>query len=236
LTIGVDKAVVGRLVISGQKFEILVDPKLALEFKKGTAVNMNELLAYPVVYKDVKTTEAVAEGDLQKSFGTTDVFKIAEKILKDGEIQLTTDQKREMINQKKTQIAAIISKKAINPQTNTPHPPQRIMNVMDQAGVSIDPFSDAGLQVDRVVKEIKTKIPIKFQKITLQVKIPPQFSGKAHSIFKAVGTIKNEQWLSDGSLQVNIEILAGVQEELTDKLSSFTHGNYESKVIQREDV
>lgn len=197
---------------------------------------MDEILAYPAIYKDVRSTEVVAKENLQKVFGTTDIFKIAEKIIKEGEIQLTTEQRRQMVDQKKRQIADIISRKAINPQTNAPHPPQRILNAIEQAGISIDPFVDAELQVDKVLKEIKILLPIKFQKILIQVKIPAQFSSKVYSTLKGSGSIQQEQWLSDGSLQVNLEILAGIQEELTKKISSLTHGQYEMKVLKREDI
>jgi ribosome maturation protein SDO1 len=236
LVVGVDKAVIARLNYSGQRFEILVDPNKALDFKRGMKVDMSEILEYPAVYRDVRNTEMVAGQDLQKAFGTTDIEKIAQKIIKEGELQLTTEQRRSMVEQKKNQIANIIAKKGINPQTNTPHPPQRILNVMDKAGVNIDPFLDAEMQIDKVLKEIKALIPIKFQKITLQLKVLPQFAGKAYTILKSSGTILNEQWLNDGSLQVSIQILAGIQEELFQKLASLTHGQYESKVVKREDV
>jgi ribosome maturation protein SDO1 len=204
--------------------------------KKGAKVSMDELLAYPAVYKDSRKGEAVSEQDLQRVFGTKDIMKIAERIIREGELQLTTEQRRRMVEQKKIQIANIISRKGINPQTNTPHPPQRIINAMEQAGVNIDPFLDAELQVDKVLKSIKTILPIKFQKVVLQVKIPPQFSGSAYSVLKSVGSIASEEWLGDGSLLANIEILAGVQDELFQKLSSLTHGNFESKVVKREDI
>ncbi len=236
MTIGVDKAVISRLTVGGQKFEILVDPNLALQFKKGASIKLDEILAYPGIYHDVRDSKLVAEGDLQKIFGTKDIFSIAQKILKEGELQLTTEQRREMVEQKKNQIIALIAKKAINPQTNTPHPPQRIENAMSQAGVQIDPFVDAELQVDKIVKSIKTILPIKFQKVVVQVKIPSQFAGKCFSILKSAGTMQQENWLNDGSLQATVEILAGVQDDLTQKIAGLTHGQYELKVLKREDV
>ena len=222
--------------LSGQRFEILVDPNKALEFKKGTKVDMNDILAYPAIYHDVRNTDMVSEQDLQKIFGTADYKKIAEKIIKEGELQLTTEQRREMTNQKRMQIAAIISKRGINPQTNAPNPPQRILTAMDKAGVNVDPFVDAELQIDKVLKLIKPILPIKFQKALIQMKFPPQFAGKVYSDLKKSGEIKNEQWLNDGSLQVQIEILAGVQDEIFQKMSNVTHGQFESKVLKREDM
>ncbi len=214
----------------------MVDPNLALEFKRGTKKDLDGILAYPVIYRDVRSTEAHESAVLQKNFGTTDVHRIAERIIKEGELQLTTEQRRQMVEQKRTQIANIISRKAVNPQTNAPHPPQRILNVMEQAGINVDPFIDAEQQVDKVLKAIKVSIPIKFQKILFQIKIPAQHSGRAYSILKASGEIKQEQWLNDGSLQVNIEVLAGVQDDLFQKLANLTHGEYESKIVKREDI
>jgi ribosome maturation protein SDO1 len=236
LVVSLDKAVIARLQHSGQRFEILVDPNKALEFKRGVKISMSDILAYPAIYKDARSTDMVAEQDLQKNFGTTDIFKVAEKIVREGELQLTTEQRRNMVEQKKNQVVNIIAKRGINPQTNAPHPPQRVLNAMDKAGVSIDPFVDAELQVDKVVKGIKTILPIKFQKVTFQIKIPPQFAGKVYSVLKTSGSITSEQWLNDGSLSVSIEVLGGMQDELFQKISSLTHGSFESKIVKREDV
>jgi len=236
LVVSIDKAVTARLRVGELKFEVLVDPFKAFELKSGKSVKMEDVLAYPAVYKDARAGEAASEKDVQKVFGTLDPYRVAERIIKQGELQLTTEQRRQMVQQKKVQIATIISKKAVNPQTNTPHPQQRILNAMDQAGVNVDPFLDAELQVENVLKKIKAIIPIKFQKVLLQVKVPAQFSGKVHPLIKSSGSVQQEQWLSDGSLQVNVEIFAGAQEEFFKKLADLTHGQAETKILRTEDV
>lgn len=236
LTVSIEKSVVARLNYAQQKFEILVDPNKAMDFKSGKMIPVEQILAYPIIYKDTKAAEAVPEKDLQKAFGTTDALKITAKILKEGEIQITTEQRREMTEQKRHLIATLISKRGINPQTNTPHPEQRILNAMQQAGVNIDPFTDAELQMDKIVKAIRPIIPLKFQNVTLQIKIPPQFAGKAYSVVKSSGKITGEQWLNDGSLQASVEMLAGVMDEFLQKVANLTHGSFESKITKREDV
>ena len=236
MAIGVDKAVVARLHRSGQKFEVLIDPNKALDFKKGAKIDINEIIAFPGVYHDVRNTERVPEQDLQKIFGTTDVLKIAEKIIREGELQLTTEQRRQMVEQRRMQIATIIARRGINPQTNTPHPPQRILNAMDKAGINIDPFVDGEQQIDKVLKGIKTIIPIKFQNVIIQFKIPPQFAGKAYTTLKASGAIISEQWLNDGSLQLSLKMMAGLQEEVFQKIAGLTQGSFETKLVKREDI
>ena len=170
--VSVEEAVVARLKVSGTEFEILVDPYKALELKRGKRIDVQDILAYPSIYRDVRKALKASEEELQKCFGTTDVWKIAERIIREGNLQLTVEQRRRLIEEKKMQIATIISRRSVDPKTNLPHPPQRILNVMKQAGVNVDPFEDAELQVDRVIKSIKTLIPIKMQRVTIEVTIP----------------------------------------------------------------
>jgi len=236
MAISIEKAVVARIVKNNQKFEILVDPKKALELKRGQPVSIEEILAYPAIYKDARAAEQASLQDLQKFFGTTDVYQIAERIIKEGQVQLTAEQRKELIEQKKLQIATLISKRSINPQTNTPHPVQRILNVMEEVGVSIDPFQDAEQQIDKVVKEIRKVLPLRFEKVTLRIKVGPQYCGKVYSVLRNFGEVKNENWLQDGSYQVEIEILAGIQDELFEKIAKLTEGNFESTVVKREEI
>lgn len=236
MAVDLDKAVISRLTVSGKKFEILVDPKEALKLKKGEKVNIEDILAYPAVYKDARSTDVVAEKDLQQAFGTTDVYKVSEQIIKRGELQLTTEQRREMVEKKKTQITAIISKRGVNPQTGAPHPPQRITNAIEEAGVVIDPFTDAELQLDKVVEAIRPIVPIKFEAVVVQLKVQPQYAGRVYSVVKSVGSVVREDWLNDGSLRIDVKVLGGMQNELFEKLSALTHGNFESKIITKESM
>jgi len=234
--VDVDKAVVIRLKKAGMKFEVLVDPDKALEFKKGKSLNVEEILAYPGVYHDVRRGDAIPEEELQKNFGTTNVFQVAKKIITEGDLQFTTEQRRKFVEEKRKEIADIISKRGINPQTNTVHPPQRIMNAMDKAGVHVDPLIDAELQVNKIVESIKTLLPIKFQRIIVQIIIPTQFSGKIYSVLKRTVGKFDEKWLNDGSLQVTLDIPAGSQEDVFKKIGDITKGNFKSNIVKRVDV
>jgi len=234
--VSIDDAVVSRLKKGDNKFEILVDPEKVAEFKEGKEINMDDVLAYPGIYRDVRKGDLVSEEDLQKNFGTTDVFEIAKRIMLEGELQFTTEQRRKLLEQKTKEIADIISRRAINPQTNTPHPPQRILNAMEQAGVHVDPFLDTNTQVDRVVKSIKTILPIRIESIVVQIIIPPQYTGKVYSELKRSFEGFEETWLNDGSLQVVLTIPAGIEGELLQKIGSLTKGNFRSKIVKRTDL
>jgi ribosome maturation protein SDO1 len=234
--VSVDEAVICRLKKAGLNFEILVDPYKADEFRKTKKGNVDDIVAVKNIYRDARKADLISTEELQKAFASTNIDQIITKILLEGEMQLTTEQRRKMIEEKRTQIAEIIAKRAINPQNNLPHPPSRIINAMEQAGVQIDPFADAESQVDKTIKAIKSLLPIKMQRVVIQLTIPPQFAGKVYSSVKRLVNEFEEKWLGDGSLQIIANIPAGMQVELLKLVGDATHGNFKSDILRREDV
>ena len=102
--VSIEKAVVARISKEGNNFEVLVDPDKALEFKKGVDVSMENTLAVMEVFKDSKKGERVSNSDMEKYFGTTDIFEVAKQIIREGEIQLTTEQRRKMVEEKRKMV------------------------------------------------------------------------------------------------------------------------------------
>lgn len=232
--VSVEKAVIAKLIKSGEKFEILVDPEKALEVKTGKDVDIYELLAAQEVYEDVKKGLRVEKNKLNKTFGTNDMVVIAKRIIREGEVQLTTEQRKQMLEERKKSIANIIAKRGINPQTNTPHPVERILRVMDEAKVRIDIEKNAEEQVDGVLKSIQPIIPIKFEKMQIAIKVPPEFAGKTSNVMRSFGTLLREEWKSDRSYLCLLEIPAGLQQDVYDRLNNLTHGKNEVKIVKKE--
>src|SRR3989338_2726497 len=140
-------AVIARFEHSGERFELLVDPYLAMDLKHGKEISFDELLASDTIFKDANKGDAKSEESIKKVFHTTDIKEVARKIIVDGEVQLTTQQRREMVEKKRVEIITFISRNAVNPQTNSPHPPQRIENALVEAKVQIEIGKSAKEQI-----------------------------------------------------------------------------------------
>jgi len=220
----VEEAIIAKIDKAGKHFEILVDPQLAYDLREGRSVSIQRMLATNVICTDSKKGERASMKDVEAAFGTTDIEKVAEFIVKHGEIQLTTEFRRKKVEERRKQIATLISRNAINPQTRIPHPPERILNAMEQARVNIDPFKTAEQQVDDIIKAIKQILPISVEQITLNIEIPAKYSGRAYGVVKEYG-IEKENWLSDGSLVVKITVAAGIKEAVYRRLAALTEGN-----------
>jgi ribosome maturation protein SDO1 len=126
---------IARLV-RGDTFEILVDPDNALKYKMGEKIPISKVLIYEEIYTDAKKGIRASEEQLLKAFKTKDKLAIATKILTEGTLQITSEQRHRLIEEKKRQIIEFISKSAVDPRTKLPHPPQRVELAMEQAGMS----------------------------------------------------------------------------------------------------
>jgi len=224
-------AVVARLETKGSRFEILVDPDKALIFKRGENIDIRDVLMGYVIFEDAHRGKKSPEEKLKATFETDDIFTIAALIIRNGEVQLTAEQRKKMVDEKKKRIVHIIARNCINPQTNLPHPPARIEAAMDEAKVSINPFRDAEEQSKEVVEALRPILPIRMETTKLAVKIPAPYSAKAYSVVERYGTISKDEWGSDGSWICVIEIPAGLRVEFIERVNDFTKGKAQVKTI-----
>ena len=195
-----------RLSYEGQKFEILVKPDQALEFKLGKRTDITSVLISEDIYTDSSKGNKPSDDMLTKAFKTNDTTKIAEIILKKGDLNLTTAQRRKMMDEKRKQIIEYIAKTYVDPRSHLPHPPLRIEQAMTDARVSIDPQKSADDQIKDIVDGLRGIIPLKSENIDLIITVPAQYAAQSYSVLKSSGTLKKEEWLSNGSLKAILEV------------------------------
>ena len=230
--VSLDDAVIARLKKGEDHFEILVDPYLAADLLDGKEIDVLKILVIDTIFNDSKKGTHASSESLQSVFGTNNVTEIATKIIKKGEIQLTTEQRNKMQKNKKNRIIDTIAKNAMDPKTKAPHPRQRIELAMDQAGVHIDPFKPVNEQVKIIIEVLRPIIPISMEQVRISVKIPAEFIGRAYGEARNFGALEREEWQSDGSWVGIVRIAAGLQTDFYEKLNDLTKGNVSTKILK----
>ncbi len=228
-----EDAIIARYEHKGHRFEIMVDPDAIDDIKSGKIKNVVDFMVIDEIFKDAKKGERAGEEAIKEVFGIEDVNEVAREIILKGQVQLTTEQRRKMLEEKKKRIIMEIARNAINPQTKTPHPPKRIELAMEEAKVHIDPLKSVEEQIPMVLKAIRPIIPIKFEKIKVAVKVSGENYGKVYGEISKIGTILQEEWEKDGSWICVVEIPAGIQAEFFDILNKKTRGNIQTKILRR---
>ena len=229
--VSLEDAVIARYETGGNRFEILIDPKAAQEYKEGDDIDWEDAIAADGIWADSAKGDRAPEHLVNDAFEATDLIEIYKTILTEGNIQLTSQQRNEMVDKKRKQIIAHVVANAMNPQTGGPHPPQRIENAIDEARFSIDPMEAIERQVEKLIKSIKPLIPISFEKIRVAVKIQAIHVGKCYGQISSLATIQSEEYQKDGSWIGMLEMSAASFVKLEDALGSLTKGTAETKML-----
>lgn len=232
--VSLDDAVVARLARFGTTFEILVDPdgvQKLLDREDNNDQEVLAVLAVDDVFVDWSEGDRASDEQLVQGFSTTDVAPIARRILSEGDVQLTTEQRKKMLEQKRKRIVETIARNTWNPQAKTPHPKERIDRALEEAKFRPDPLRRVEEQVQEAVNLLKPLLPIAFERVQVAIKVPPEHTGQAVHHIHQLGEVKREEWQNDGSLIAVLEIPAGAQGEVYDRLNSITHGSVETKLL-----
>ena len=226
--VSLDDAVLARLEKGGSRYEILVDPDLVESWKEDSdSVNLTDLLAIDEVWSDAKAGDRPTSEALERVFGSTDLATCVDRILRDGSIQLTTAQRRHMVDERMKQIVNEIAMTATDPKTKLPHPKTRIENALQEARFKPDPFLSVERQVQDAVNILIPIIPLQFITIKLAFKVPGKDYGGISNLLR--DSMQKEQWLSDGSWACVVEVPGGMKNEIISRVA-----NRSSEVEVRE--
>jgi ribosome maturation protein SDO1 len=229
--VSLDESLIARLKKGKNHFEVFVDPEGAFAFKRGEKVNIADVVAVDSIFYDANQGDHVSEADLESTFNSTDVMEIAEHIILHGEIQLTKEQRKHILEEKTRQVITFIAQNAINPQTKAPHPPSRIAKAMEEAKVHIDPLKGVDEQVAIVMKAIRPIIPIRFEEVDVAVRVPADYAAKAYGDISKFGTLLKNEWQNDGSWVAVVKIPAGLQNDFYGLVNHLSKGDAETKLL-----
>ena len=227
-----EKYTVARLAVAGEQYEVLVRPDPALEFKLGLQQDISKILVADAVFTDSGKGLRASDEKLKKAFGTLDIYKIADTILHRGELQLTTDQRHRLVEEKRRQIVNFIARNCIDPRTGYPHPPLRIEQALSQIRIVVDPFKSGEEQAREVIDALRPVLPLRTENLRIAVKIPPEHAPRVKGVAKEFGTISNEEWQSDGSWVAVVQMPAGLHAPFLERLGKITQGNYQTRMLK----
>lgn len=201
-------------------FEILVDLDEALKIRRGEG-DISSAVLTDNIFTNLKSGEHAGKDILEVEFGTSELYSVAEKIIRSGEVVLPTEYINEQSEKKYKQIVDFLVKNAISPE-GRPYTPDRIMTVLKEAKVNVKNKSIES-QIDEIVSSIQKIIPIKIDTKRIKITVPAQHTGKSYGFLTEFRD--EEEWLSNGDLVITVKIPAGMILDFYDKLNSITQGS-----------
>ena len=219
-----------RIKQAGEHFEIIVDLDDALKFKKGEVSSIEA--EGDKIFHDSKKGEVASNSDLEQAFGTTDINVIIEKIVRGGEVLVTQEHRDKEKDTKFKQVVDFLATNAVDPQTGNPHSAERIKSALEQSHINIKNIPVEN-QIKDIVAEVSKIIPIKIETKKIKITVPAMHTGKVYGVVNQYK--EQENWLDDGSLEVFVNVPAGMIMGFYDKLNSITHGSALTEEIKQEE-
>jgi ribosome maturation protein SDO1 len=221
--------IIAKLHKEGKHFEIMVDSDKALALKKTGKGFVADMMTVQQIFHDIKKGVRASDSDLEKAFNTSDVFKIAEKIIKEGELHLPSEYKTKERDEKLKQVVDYITRTCIDPRTSMPLTPQRIESAIKETGIRIDEKKSVEEQFSSILNTIQKLLPIRFETKKISIRIPASLTANAYGLVK--GFIMKEDWKDNGDLEVVVQLPKATLMEFFDKLNRVTHGSAITKEL-----
>lgn len=215
-----------RMKVDGKHYEISVNLDEALKVKNGEG-DVTRALEIPQIFYELKKGTKASDDDLEKAFGTTDVYEIAKMIITKGEVQKTQEFRDEQKEKKMNQVVGMIARNATD-QNGRPYTEDRIRSLIGEINWNFD-SRPVEKQMQEIVDKLKTITPIKIEVKKLRVTVPAQFTGQTYGYLQEYK--ESEEWLSNGNLKIVVNVPAGVVMDFYDKLNSMTHGAVQSEEV-----
>ncbi|MBS3111100.1 ribosome assembly factor SBDS [Candidatus Woesearchaeota archaeon] len=226
------KAVIARITSHGHHFEVLVDSENALAVRQGREMGMHDVLAVMEVFTDSRKGLEASPKAMEEAFGTTDAQEVALAIIKKGDIQLTQEHRQRIREQKMRQLINLLHINAVDAKTHLPHPMQRIEAALAEAKFHLDENKPVEAQLHDAIDRLRPIMPIRFEVKEMNVKISPQYTGKAYGVLKKFGPLLREEWQNNGYLHAVVEIPGGLETDFYEQLNAVCHGEVEVSVLK----
>ena len=211
--VSLDDSVLARMEKGGKRYEIMVDPDLVDDWRNDPdSVELGDLLAIEDVFHNARDGERPTSDAIDSTFGSQDLMVITKTILEKGSIQLTTNQRKAIVDTKRQAIIHYVASNAVDPKTKLPHPRQRIELALDESRYAVDPFKSVDSQVKDVLDILRPLIPLSFETCRLAFRITGKSYGSVSQLLREYK--QKEEWLSNGDWACVVEIPAAMKAEM----------------------
>lgn len=215
---------------AGESFEIVVDADEAIKFRENKGGDILDVLKDEKIFSDAQRGQLAPESKFQGAFETDDVLKIAEQILKEGEIRLTAEHRKKAIERKRSQLVNLIQRNAIDPRINAPHTKTRVEDAFEVAKISVDEFKAAEEQVKDIIRKLQPVLPLKFEVKQIEMHVDSKYSHAVYGYLKKNFKIIKNIWIENDWTGV-VEVPGGLEVDFYDAINNMTHGGVNMKVI-----
>ncbi|CDS82035.1 probable Shwachman-Bodian-Diamond syndrome protein [Sporisorium scitamineum] len=197
-----------RLRKGGKRFEIACYKNKVREWRTGVETDLDEVVQIENVFVNVSKGQVAPSDDLQKAFGTTEIPKILQEILKKGELQVGEKERQHELSNTWKDIATQVAEKCVDPGSQRPYTVGMIEKAMHDVHYSVKTGRSAKQQALDVIRLLQEKQTIPIERARMRVRITmPSKDGKKlkDKLLSLTDKVEDEDWSDEWELIASID-------------------------------
>ena len=115
-----------------------------------------QVLFVDAIFRNAKKAKMATPKELEAAFGTSDVAAVAQRILDKGNAQLSSSDRKSMMDRKQKQVVEFVRSNYIDSRTKLPVPAARVTLAM--SGFRLDAKGEVAAEARRLVEYAQRKV------------------------------------------------------------------------------
>nr|PVC52357.1 hypothetical protein MACL_00000832 [Theileria orientalis] len=160
-----------RLKVHGERFEIACYKNKVVNWRSGVETDIQEVLQSPYIFTNISKGKLANNNQLMKAFNTTDINKITKQILDKGEFQVSSEERKQILESTFRDIVSILHELTVNPNTGRPLTRTLLENALKSSGFSVSLNEPPKKQALKAVNLLQKKYPESIARCKMRLQI-----------------------------------------------------------------
>jgi ribosome maturation protein SDO1 len=229
-----EKPILVRLKLPKHTVEVLCHANTVKDYKEGKIKNIEKVLVSDKIYKNASRGEVFSKKEIEAAFfdkekdEPMDEAAILDRIIRTGTAQITVDETREAIVQKRKEIIHYICANFVDPKSGSKIPQTRVEAALDNIkGLTIDDKRAAQVQANELLRKIiDTGLALKKNELEGSVTVPQKSLGGAKGIIQKWCSINGTPDYKSDNVVFKIGLSPGDWDIFMKEMSSATGGDF----------
>ncbi len=220
-----------KTIVRYKNLELLCKPNTVSKFREGN-LTIDKVVMCEEIFKSIQKGNRTNNGDLENTFGTSNVMECIKIMLEKGDYQISAEERKEKMAKKRSEIIGYIHRNYMDPKTKNAIPVTRIESALEQMKAKIDPDTPVDKLLQPILKKLPSIMPVKKQEgMHAAVKIPHKFLGQSGSLLRRYCVINSERYDSYGCIY-EVMMAPNESDGLLKAITKLTQNDFSFDIVQ----
>lgn len=184
-----------QTVVKYKGLELLCKAETVAKYREGKLKADKTLLA-EIIFKNASKADQASSSDLKKAFDTDDLTSCIKTMLDKGSFQLTKNELKEKVTQKRKKLCALLNESYVNPKNSLPYTVTMWDSILTEHKITVDPDTPVDSQMNDVKKKLLGKVGMsKVDQMELILIIKHDYWAKISGLVYQIATIVREKYM-----------------------------------------